>query len=107
MSRQIQLTAPLVDYLLSVSLREETLLQELREQMCRQTARGSMQIAPHQGQFMRLLAELVKVRRGIEIATFTGYSALCTALAMPSDGKLVCCDISEEWTAVARRYWEK
>ena len=56
---------------------------------------------------MRLLAELIGVKRAIEVGTFTGYSALCTALAMPADGRLVCCDVSEEWTSIARRCWQK
>ena len=107
MSKQIEVTSPLVDYLISVSLREEPLLQELREETAAKSGRPGMQIAPHQGQFMRLLAELIGVTRGIEVGTFTGSSALCTALAMPADGKLVCCDISEEWTSIARRYWQK
>src|SRR5690625_400340 len=106
MSKQIEVMGPLIDYLISVSLREEPLLRELREETAR-SGRQGMQIAPHQGQFMRLLAELLGVKRGIEVGTFTGYSALCTALAMPADGKLICCDISHEWTAIARDYWER
>lgn len=106
MSKQIEVMGPLIDYLISVSLREEPLLRELREETAR-SGRQGMQIAPHQGQFMRLLAELLGVKRGIEVGTFTGYSALCTAMAMPADGRLVCCDISEEWTKIARRYWQK
>ncbi|HLW28618.1 MAG TPA: class I SAM-dependent methyltransferase [Kiloniellales bacterium] len=106
MSKQIEITSPLVDYLLSVSLREDPLLKELREETAR-SGRQGMQIAPHQGQFMRLLAELIGVKRAIEVGTFTGYSALCTALAMPADGRLVCCDVSEEWTSIARRFWQK
>jgi O-methyltransferase len=64
-----------------------------------------MQIAPEQGAFMGLLAELIGARRYIEVGTFTGYSSLAVALAMPADGQLVCCDLSTEWTDVARRYW--
>ncbi|RPH32180.1 MAG: SAM-dependent methyltransferase, partial [Chloroflexi bacterium] len=66
-----------------------------------------MQIAPEQGALMALLAELVGARRCVEVGTFTGYSSLAVALAMPPDGSLVCCDISREWTDVARRYWER
>src|SRR5690625_2871812 len=105
MSKQIEVMGPLIDYLISVSLREEPLLRELREETAR-SGRQGMQIAPHQGQFMRLLAELLGVKRGIEVGTFTGYSALCTALAMPADGRLVCCDISEASPQIARRYWQ-
>jgi caffeoyl-CoA O-methyltransferase len=66
-----------------------------------------MQIAPEQGAFMALLARAIGARNAIEVGTFTGYSALCVARALPADGKLICCDINEEWTAIARRYWEK
>lgn len=107
MSGQIEVTPALTDYLVSVSLREEPVLRALREETQRMAGLARMQISAQQGQFMSLLAELLGVRRGIEVGTFTGYSALCTALAMPEDGRLVCCDISEEWTAVAQRYWQR
>ena len=66
-----------------------------------------MQIAPEQGAFMQILVRAVGARRVIEVGTFTGYSALCMARALPEDGVLLCCDVSEEWAAVARRHWEK
>jgi len=66
-----------------------------------------MQIAPEQGAFMTLLARMLGARRAIEIGTFTGYSALCIARGLADDGELICCDVSEEWTNVGRRYWEK
>jgi caffeoyl-CoA O-methyltransferase len=66
-----------------------------------------MQVAPEQGALLTLLARLLAARRGVEVGTFTGYSALCLARGMPDDATLVCCDVSEEWTAVARRFWEK
>jgi caffeoyl-CoA O-methyltransferase len=66
-----------------------------------------MQIAPEQGAFMTLLARILGARRAIEIGTFTGYSALCLARGLDDDGELICCDMSEEWTSVGRRYWEK
>ena len=66
-----------------------------------------MQIAPEQGAFMTFLVRALDVREAIEIGTFTGYSALCIARGLPADGHLLCCDISEEWTAIGRRYWEK
>lgn len=69
-------------------------------------ADANMQIAPEQGQFMGLLARLTGARRALEIGTFTGYSALSVALQLPADGRLIACDISTEWTAVARRYFE-
>jgi caffeoyl-CoA O-methyltransferase len=65
-----------------------------------------MQIAPEQGAFLALLVELIGARRCIEVGTFTGYSSTAVALALPGDGRLVCCDVSEEWTAVAKRYWQ-
>jgi len=66
-----------------------------------------MQIGPDQGSFMAMLVKLISARRTIEIGVFTGYSALAVALALPADGKVVACDVSEEWTSMARRYWEK
>jgi len=102
--RTIELSDSLYDYLLSVSLREPEVLARLRAETA-ERRNAVMQIAPDQGQFMRLLAELIGVRRAIEVGTFTGYSALSVALALPPEGRLIACDISEEYTAVARRYW--
>lgn len=95
-----------LEYLRSVSLREVPLLARLREETAR-LPEANMQIAPEQGQFMNLLVQLIGARRAIEIGTFTGYSALCIALGLPSDGQLVCCDINKNWTAVAMRYFEE
>lgn len=104
--RSIGLSDTLYEYLLSVSLRESDLLKRLREET--QTLEWAMmQIAPEQGQFMRLLLELIGARRVIEVGTFTGYSALCMASSLPEDGRLICCDTSKEWTDIARRYWEE
>lgn len=105
-SRTIPMTDRLYDYLLKVSLREPPLLAALRAETAKMPDAG-MQISPEQGQFMALLVELIGARKCIEVGTFTGYSALCVAGALPPDGKIVCCDISEEFTAVARRYWAK
>lgn len=105
-NRTIAMTEPLYEYLLDASLREQDLLRRLRDETARQKYSG-MQIAPEQGQFMALLAKLTGARRAIEIGTYTGYSSLCVALAMPPDGRLVACDTSEEWTAIARRYWSE
>ena len=105
-NRTITIDDRLYHYLLGHSLRETPLMRELREQTAgHELAR--MQIAPEQGQFMALLVELTGAREILEIGTFTGYSALCMAQAMPADGRMVCCDLSEEWTAVAREYWER
>ena len=105
-NRTIQMTDRLYDYLLKVSLREPPLLAELRAETAK-LPMAVMQISPEQGQFMALLAETIGARRAIEVGTFTGYSALCVALALPPGGKLIACDISEEFTAIARRYWAK
>ncbi len=102
--RTIELTDDLYDYLLQVSLREPPLLARLREETAALPDAG-MQIGPEQGQFMGLLIELIGARRVIEVGTFTGYSALIVAGAMPDDGRLICCDVNEETTAIARRYW--
>lgn len=103
-SRSITLTDELYDYLLSVSLREPPLLARLREETAALPEAG-MQIAPEQGQFMALLVQLIGARRTLEVGTFTGYSALSVALALPADGEIVACDISEAFTSIARRYW--
>lgn len=94
----------LYEYLLSVSLRETPLLNQLREETDQLEA-ATMQISADQGQFMALLLKIQNAKRVIEIGTFTGYSALVMAQALPEDGEIVCCDTSEEWTAIARRYW--
>ena len=105
-NRMLQLTDALYDYMHEVSLREPEILTRLRAETAKHP-RGGMQISPEQGQLMRLLIELLGVRRIIEIGVFTGYSSLSMALALPPDGKLIACDVSEEFTAVARRYWRE
>lgn len=95
----------LFDYLLSVSLREPPILRQLREETALHPW-ARMQIAPEQGQFMALLVQLLKAEKTLEIGVFTGYSSLCVALALPPTGKIIACDISEEYTNVARRYWQ-
>jgi len=94
----------LYDYFLANSLREPEVLAALRAETAR-LPMANMQIAPEQGQFMAFLVELIGAKRAIEIGTFTGYSALCVALAMPPGGRIICCDISEEWTKIGKRYW--
>jgi predicted O-methyltransferase YrrM len=93
-------------YLLEFGVREPEILRELREETAALPQRD-MQIAPEQGALMALLAELVGARRCLEVGTFTGYSSLAVALVLPPNGSMVCCDVSREWTDVARRYWEK
>ena len=98
------ITDTVAHYLRQVSLRDDDLLARLRVETATLPL-GRMQITPEQGQFMALLVEMLGAKRALEIGTFTGYSALCVARALPFDGRVVCCDISEEWTSVARRYW--
>lgn len=105
-SRTINMSPELHNYLLSVSVRESALLRELREETAPLEGAG-MQISPEQGAFMALLVELIGARRVLEVGTFTGYSSTRMALALPDDGQIVACDVSEEWTAIARRYWER
>ncbi len=104
--RPTVLTEDLHRYLLEVSLREPALLARLREETARRGDAG-MQISPEQGQFMALLIELTGATRVLEIGTFTGYSALAMALALPPEGRIVACDVEPETTAVARRYWSE
>jgi predicted O-methyltransferase YrrM len=106
-NRSMPLTDSLYEYLLSVSLREHPLLAELRAETARDPTNMQLQIAPEQGQLMALLVRLIGARRCLELGVFTGYSSLVTALALPEDGRIVACDVSEEWTAVARRYWQR
>lgn len=105
-NRTLGLGDALYRYLLDHSLRETAVMRELRE-LTAGHERARMQIAPEQGQFMALIVELLGARRIVEIGTFTGYSALCMAGAMPSDGRLICCDISEEWTRTGVPFWER
>jgi len=94
-------------YLVAHGTKPDPVQRELAEETRRLGGISVMQIAPEQGAFMTLLVRALGVRRAIEVGTFTGYSALCIARGLPDDGKLLCCDVSEEWTAVARRFWEK
>lgn len=104
-NRTIAVTDSLYDYLLAVSLREADLQRRLREETAANPS-ARMQIAPEQGQFMALVARMIGAKRCLEVGVFTGYSSLAVALALPDDGRIVACDVSEEWTAVARRYWQ-
>ena len=104
--KSIQLTQSLYEYMLEVSLRETDVQIRLRE--ATNSLPGSiMQIPPEQGQFMALLAELTDARRCIEIGVYTGYSALCVALALPENGKLIACDIDSSNTEIAQHYWRE
>jgi len=105
-AKTLQLSDALHAYLLANSLRETPVQRVLRAATSRMP-RSTMQIAPEQGQFLQLLLKLTGARRCVEIGTFTGYSALAMALALPPGGRIVCCDLSEEWTSVARKYWAR
>ncbi|HVK94739.1 MAG TPA: class I SAM-dependent methyltransferase [Noviherbaspirillum sp.] len=105
-TRTLNLDDRLYRYLLDNSLREHPVLAELRMAM-RDHPRVSMQIGPEQGQFFALLVKLIGARRCIEIGVFTGYSSLAVALALPDDASLIGCDISTEYTDLARPYWQK
>ncbi|MES1187124.1 MAG: class I SAM-dependent methyltransferase [Myxococcales bacterium] len=100
------MTEALHGYLLKTTVREPALLARLRQETAA-LPNGGMQISPEQGQLMRLLVELVGARRALEVGVFTGYSSTVVAMALPVDGQLVACDVSEEWTNVARRYWRE
>jgi predicted O-methyltransferase YrrM len=91
-------------YVERIGLRETSVQRRLRE-VTRRLPRGSMQIGPDQAAFMQLLVRATGARRCLEIGTFTGYSALAVALALPPRGRIVCCDVSREWTDIARKYW--
>ncbi len=105
-NKTIDLSDELYDYLLHVGLREPRLLRELRDATDNEEM-SVMRSAPEQGQFMALLIKLMGAKRVLEIGTYTGYGTLWMALALPKDGEIVTCDISEQWTFVAHRFWEE
>jgi predicted O-methyltransferase YrrM len=105
-NRTLPLDDRLYRYLLDHSVRETPEAAALRA-ATRNVPGSGMQISPDQAQLMTFLVQVIGVQRALEIGTYTGYSALAVALALPPTGKLVCCDVSEEWTAIARRFWER
>ena len=102
----LNLTDDLRDYLWQKGMKEHPVLEELREETA-QLPESVMQICPEQGALMANLVRLMSAKKTLEIGTFTGYSALAVALALPEDGKIVACDISEEWTAIGKKKWEQ
>jgi len=99
-------TNELYDYLFEVSLHEPSVLKRLRDQTAKMPD-AEMQVPAEQGQFLSFLVRLIGAKKTLEVGVFTGYSALWTALALPPDGRMIACDVSEEWTSIARRYWEE
>jgi predicted O-methyltransferase YrrM len=104
--RSVPLTDELYEYVVAKGVRETRVQRELRA-ATRKLPMAGMQIGADQGALLQVLVRLVGAKRCIEIGTFTGYSALAVALALPPGGRIVCCDVSEEWTAIGRRYWKK
>lgn len=105
-NKTIGLSDDLAAYVVEVGTREPDVLARLRRETAALPQHG-MQIAPEEGAFLAFLVELTGARRCIEVGTFTGYSSLAVALALPEDGRIVCCDVSEEWTSLARRFWDE
>jgi len=107
-TKTLNMSEDLLAYLMANGVRENEILQALRQETLSQPAfqaSAHMQIAPEQGQLMGMLVQLCGVRRALEIGTYTGYSSICIAGAMPPEGRLLCCDVNEEWGGVAQRYW--
>lgn len=104
--RTTTLPEDVYQYILACSSREPPVLARLREATAPRPE-AEMQISPEQGQFMALLVRLIGARHCIEIGTYTGYSALAVALALPADGKVIACDVSEEWTRIGRPFWRE
>jgi len=105
-NKTLSLTNALYAYLVEHSVREPEILQRLRAETG-QDRMSMMQIGPEQGQFMQLLVRLMGAKNCLEIGVFTGYSSLAVALALPADGRILACDVSEQWTGIARRYWQE
>jgi predicted O-methyltransferase YrrM len=105
-SRSHAIEETIYDYMIATSVREPAALSELREETLK-LPNHNMQISPEHGQFMGLLVRSLGAKKALEVGTYTGYSSIAVATALPSDGKLICCDISKEYTDVARRYWKK
>ena len=104
--KHLNLNPALYDYMLDISLREHPVLQALREDTAKMPL-AHMQVAPEQAQFMQLLLRLIQAKNVLEIGTFTGYSALAMALALPEDGHLITCDLNKEWTCNAPDFWRQ
>jgi len=106
-SKFIRMSPELYEYVVARGHNHDSVRRELSEETAKLGPISMMEIAPEQGTFMGILAASIGAKSAVEVGTFTGYSALCVARALPADGKLLCCDVNEEWTSIARRYWEK
>jgi caffeoyl-CoA O-methyltransferase len=106
-SQFLALTPKLYEYVVAHGHNGDPIRAELAAETAKLGPISTMQIAAEQGTFMAILAGAIGARSAVEIGTFTGYSALCVARAMPADGRLLCCDVNEQWTSIARRYWER
>jgi caffeoyl-CoA O-methyltransferase len=105
--KSFQLSPAVHSYLVEHGTPPDAIQRELIEETQRLGGISIMQIAPEQGTFMTMLARSIGAKRAVEIGTFTGYSSLCIARGLPDDGKLLCCDVSDEWTRIGQRFWEK
>jgi caffeoyl-CoA O-methyltransferase len=106
--RALTVTPDLQDYAVAHgSYRVDEVLADLRAETEKLGSHASMQVGPDQGQLLTFLTQLIGARQAVEVGTFTGYSSLCIARGLPADGKLICCDISDEWTSIGRRAWQR
>ena len=106
-SQFLALTPKLYEYLVAHGHNGDPIRAELAAETAKLGQISTMQIAAEQGTFMAILAAAIGARSAVEVGTFTGYSALCVARALPADGRLLCCDVNEQWTGIGRRYWER
>jgi caffeoyl-CoA O-methyltransferase len=106
-AKYIALTDNLYEYMRAHGHNRDPLLNELAEETAKLGRISAMQISVEEGTFLSVLVRALGVRSAVEVGTFTGYSSICIARALPPEGRLLCCDVSEEWTAIARRYWER
>jgi caffeoyl-CoA O-methyltransferase len=107
MPKDFHLTPELHEYIVGHGTPPDSVQQALIEETRTLGGISIMQVAPEQGAFLTLITRLIGARRAIEVGTFTGYSSLCIARGLPEDGELLCCDVSEEWTSIGKRHWEK